>query len=296
MGHGKYSHTIEFDLSQMPTVMYTDIGHTDVPIFHVDRTASHEVLLLILRGVMPVVEDETEYVLKAGDVFLLKKGVHHYGRTEIEPGTSWIYVHFVHREPANEELVLNDDYSQLLHMYRAPKDYERKILIPKWIHNTLNTDIEVKFRKLHELFSSQNPYLMAYVNPCLHELLMDIFLYSKRESEQNDNDARVHQILQFLSRHVNSVLIPEELEEHMKLSYKHLSRIFKEYTGLTLHECHTRMKMERACRLLRDSAQPIAYVGEQVGYNDPLYFSKVFTRHMGCSPTAWREKKRSIYE
>lgn len=48
-------------------------------------------------------------------------------------------------------------------------------------------------------------------------------------------------------------------------------------------------RLERAAHLLRSGELPVAEVARRCGWEDPAYFSRVFSRHRGCSPSAWRQ-------
>ncbi len=157
-------HLIQLDMSELPAIMYADYGCCRKPILHVDRTATHDVLLLILSGCMPVVEDGVEYFLKAGDIFFLKKDIHHWGETPFDENTSWFFIHFRHKEATNNIPEMSSEYRHEKNVHCSEEDYRRVLTLPKHLHNMLNTDIEDKFRKIVELFNSDNPYQMAYVN------------------------------------------------------------------------------------------------------------------------------------
>ena len=49
--------------------------------------------------------------------------------------------------------------------------------------------------------------------------------------------------------------------------------------------------MSAACELLESSNISVKQVGALVGYNDPHFFSKLFKKHVGISPSEYREKK-----
>jgi AraC-like DNA-binding protein len=51
-----------------------------------------------------------------------------------------------------------------------------------------------------------------------------------------------------------------------------------------------RYRMEQACRLLRDTALSVQEIGERVGYQEPLNFSRSFKRSVGLSPTEYRKR------
>lgn len=92
-------------------------------------------------------------------------------------------------------------------------------------------------------------------------------------------------------------LLEQHFRSHEPLSYysgalgvspDHLSRICKKVTGQSaLDLLHDRLMLE-ARRLLAYTPMSIAEVALQLGYEDPAYFSKFFTRHIGDTPSAYR--------
>src|SRR5215475_6385268 len=58
----------------------------------------------------------------------------------------------------------------------------------------------------------------------------------------------------------------------------------REATGLTPHELVLRTRLARAQELLADSDLTVMEVAAQVGYDDPAYFSRLFTRRVGMPP------------
>ena len=68
----------------------------------------------------------------------------------------------------------------------------------------------------------------------------------------------------------------------------HLARICRKVTGQSAVELlHERMMLE-ARRLLAYTPMTVSEVAQQLGYHDPAYFTKFFTRQVGDTPTAYR--------
>ena len=81
-----------------------------------------------------------------------------------------------------------------------------------------------------------------------------------------------------------------DLAQALAMSPRNLSRLCKAETGLTAQSYFEAQKMREACRLLvytKMTAQQIAY---QLGFDDPSYFSRVFQRNIGLSPSAYRKR------
>ncbi|MHA4773145.1 helix-turn-helix domain-containing protein [Streptomyces sp. MSC1_001] len=53
----------------------------------------------------------------------------------------------------------------------------------------------------------------------------------------------------------------------------------------------TRRRIDRAKALLTDTDRPVALIGRDVGYPDPAYFSRLFTRHVGVAPSVFRKQQ-----
>ncbi len=55
-----------------------------------------------------------------------------------------------------------------------------------------------------------------------------------------------------------------------------------------------RLRLERAAELLLDRNRPIAEVAREVGFTDPFYFTRQFTRVHGASPRSWRQRRFAL--
>ena len=75
------------------------------------------------------------------------------------------------------------------------------------------------------------------------------------------------------------------------LHYDYLRKLFKKEMGRSPLEYLTDLRMNRARELLLDGTRklPIAEVAEACGFSDALYFSRVFKKRFGSSPTQFRQ-------
>ena len=81
-----------------------------------------------------------------------------------------------------------------------------------------------------------------------------------------------------------------ELADMYNMSEGHFIRQFKFYTGYTPLEYRARKIVENAKSLLSGTDMPITDVSESLGFEDPLYFSRVFKKTAGISPREYRKK------
>ena len=72
------------------------------------------------------------------------------------------------------------------------------------------------------------------------------------------------------------------------VSAGHLSEKFKQITGFNFVEYVGRLRVERACERLRDSADPISHIAFEVGFQSLSQFNRVFKKFSRKSPTEYR--------
>jgi AraC family transcriptional regulator, arabinose operon regulatory protein len=98
----------------------------------------------------------------------------------------------------------------------------------------------------------------------------------------------------YLLDHIAEPFELDRAAEHFGVSRFHLSRRARALLGDRLEAVSRRLKLEFALSLL-DATSPnlgVADVARRVGYDDPLYFSRVFRRHMGVSPSRYRAESQ----
>ena len=72
------------------------------------------------------------------------------------------------------------------------------------------------------------------------------------------------------------------------LSEYHFIHLFREYTGFSPHAYVTRLRLDKAKDLMVSTTMNISEIAFAVGYANPLYFSRLFKRHTGLSPSRFR--------
>ncbi len=82
-------------------------------------------------------------------------------------------------------------------------------------------------------------------------------------------------------------LILKDLVKSIPVNGDYLSRLFKQHHGMTPHEYLTKLRLDHAAYLLRGDGVSVSEAAYRSGFYDPLYFSRLFRRHMGVPPSKW---------
>lgn len=99
----------------------------------------------------------------------------------------------------------------------------------------------------------------------------------------------VEEAKDFIARnYADSDLSIESLCAHLHLSPTYFSTLFKREVGKTFTAYVTDARMDRAAQLLRESDEKTYLIAEATGYTDPNYFSYVFKKRFGVTPSKYR--------
>ncbi|MEE2055221.1 helix-turn-helix transcriptional regulator [Nocardiopsis tropica] len=79
-----------------------------------------------------------------------------------------------------------------------------------------------------------------------------------------------------------------DVADEVRLSAFHLVRVFRRATGETPHRYLTRLRIEKARRLLRDTDLTVARIAPLCGFSEAGALSTAFLRHTGVRPSVYR--------
>lgn len=253
----------------------TDIGYYPKAAFH-DRErrrgSSQHILIYCVQGSGWYQIDKRKHPVSANQFFVLPAQVaHRYGADSQNPWTIY-WVHF--RGSRSGEYIRflnrNQDGQPIL----VPPRDERFRLFDDIIGH-----VEMSF----------NEENMVYANHGLAHFLTtfnnSVYRPPDRSSTEQDPIGRT---ISYMRQKLDKTLTLEELAEVAGMSTSHYSAIFRKKVQSAPINFFTFLKIQHACQLLQDTTLRIKEVAYQIGYDDPYYFSRVFTGVMGSSPRHFR--------
>lgn len=140
-------------------------------------------------------------------------------------------------------------------------------------------------RKLHNRLLDMEPQeLCAWLKDAALALRAELV----RERRDSSKSFVVHAKEYIVNHYAESELSLNTVCEELGVSNAYFSTIFKKETGTSFVAYLTDYRMERAARLLIESDEKSYIIANRVGYADPNYFSYVFKRSFGVSPSKYR--------
>ena len=111
-----------------------------------------------------------------------------------------------------------------------------------------------------------------------------------QQEKSNGYTTPVRNVINYIQQHLNSPLSLDILAKQIDRNPKYLSTTFKQEVGIGINEFINSERIHQSLPLLRNTDYAISHIAMLVGFNDANYFTKVFTKEMGCTPTQYRKQ------
>ena len=106
--------------------------------------------------------------------------------------------------------------------------------------------------------------------------------------QQTQTDRVVEHAKKYIGQHFNTELSLEEMAKEVGISPYYLSKLFKESEGTGYIEYTTKLRMDYAKEQLGSTDRSVKEICRDAGYQDPNYFSRIFKKWTGMTPTEYR--------
>lgn len=109
-------------------------------------------------------------------------------------------------------------------------------------------------------------------------------------SQVSSPELAIKHALQYIEYNYNNDIQISSIAEYVGLNRTYFTNLFKRTMNISPKNYLSKLRMEKACKLLATTNDTVADIAQKVGYQDPFVFSKMFSKTIGISPSAFRQK------
>lgn len=236
--------------------------------------APEYVLIFCVAGKGWFTINQEKKQVSVGQFFILPPGrMHTYGADKDDPWSIY-WVHFSGKRSDSFALPGNESLGTTM-----LRENDLRVTLFEEIINLLSTGL-----------SAEN---LSYAHFCLGHLLA-MFRYNRiydRGKNLIPRDSCETAIV-FMQSKVYHKIKLEDIARAVNLSPSHFSAVFRKRTNRAPMEYFIFLKIQRACHLLDTTTLRIKEVSSSLGFDDPYYFSRLFSKVMLISPAEYRKKHK----
>ncbi|QKS69730.1 response regulator transcription factor [Paenalkalicoccus suaedae] len=134
----------------------------------------------------------------------------------------------------------------------------------------------------HQQLSSQRSW--AHFSEWVKSLINQICTHDQWE-ENIKHRQLVEEMIHFIDGHLSENITLHDLSAELYISRNYLGQIFKRVTGESFKNYLTKVRMEKAKKMIQDGHYMIYEISEAVGFPNPAYFTTTFKKYTGYTPS-----------
>lgn len=201
---------------------------------------------------------------------------HKYGALETDPWTIY-WVHFKGDIATYVvDLITNNSQNYLPYL--------------SYNENRIKLFEEICFN-LEKGFSADN---LRYVNMIFYHFLSSL-LYEEKYNQAGNEQSKdtITLTIEMMQKKINTNLTLNDFAAYSHLSVSHFSSLFRERTGFSPVEYFNHLKIQHSCQALAFTTKAIKEIADELSFSDQYYFSRMFSRFMGISPSEYRQRNKA---
>ncbi|MFS0722392.1 AraC family transcriptional regulator [Paenibacillus sp. 1P07SE] len=223
------------------------------------------------------IDDERE-PLVAGDIFQIPYGRKLVLRTNAKTPLCYYTIQY--------EFACVGWDNGLPYCYKPERQH---LPLPLVVHLPERAGMREAMEELYACWQAKQP---GYIDKSLlafRSMIHQVMAHLGAHREETPNERAIRESAAYIKTHIHEDLDRNMLAARAAMSESYFSVLFKRYMGCSPVQYITKVRMEKAMRLLIETHKTVAEVGHAVGYDDALYFTRVFTRYARMSPSEYRQ-------
>ncbi|ANY66649.1 AraC family transcriptional regulator [Paenibacillus sp. BIHB 4019] len=239
------------------------------------KTMKHG-LLFPVRGEARIRVDNATYDLQAGSIFH-------------SPPNKLLHAH----------VTSQSEYEYYTVLYRfnnlydtdSPSTFDTHFRLEPGVHSRIHEHLAMLLHHMHSTGGIGKLRVKELFLGIMHQVFVGCKHRESGGSDYPPDKKAIEEAVSYINGHYMDPLTLDELSELHAMSPKRFSYFFHKYTGFRPIDYVIHYRMERASELLKIGEFPIGDIAGSVGYSNPLYFSRIFKKKFGLSPSAYSQKQ-----
>ncbi|MFH0918793.1 MAG: AraC family transcriptional regulator [Fibrobacterota bacterium] len=155
--------------------------------------------------------------------------------------------------------------------------------VPRKFTATSDAEILALFRKAAEEYDHKRPGHAHLLNALLMEILVRLARLELKP-EGPEPPMKVRQAQRYMERRYRDAVTRTDIARHLEVTPEYLNFLFQKHCRMTPLDYLLDLRLRTAKALLRNPGWNVSDVAREVGFEDPLYFSRVFRKRVGVPP------------
>lgn len=228
-------------------------------------------LVYVLSGSVEYKDKTKSFIAKKGNIIYLSENSS-YESNIIDDNYSFIVINFIFKKEKNEQ------FESELFVFNTP------------------FELDNKFIKLNKLWAVDTIENKLKAKSIVYDIYSKLCAISIKDYLPNESKTKILEIGDsILENCYNSDLNIAKISEKYEISEVHFRRLFKKMYGLSPIKFVQNIRINKAKQLLLDENVSISNIALECGYDDAFYFSRIFKKVTGVTPSEYRKTSQQYY-
>lgn len=255
----------------------TDVGYFPQARSHYRKRphgCNEYILIYCVEGYGCIHINDTKHQLTPNSFYIIKAHTPHcYFANEKDPWSIY-WVHF------------GGNFSDIFYEKFNKLDQGNHVIIP------FESNRAAEFEYIIDLIGIElSKDVFEYTCILLYKTIGSFLYYSLRSKSKiaNTTESLIEEIKEYLNKNVREKLTISMIADEFNKSNSSIFSLFKQNTGYSIIHYFNLIKIQHTCELMNLTTMPLKEISYTLNFQDPLYFSRLFKKYMGVSPTEYRK-------
>lgn len=247
--------------------------HIDFHVFRPNGRSDYHLLYIKSGFVILVINNQT-IVAKEGQCIVFFPGVTQNYSFLKENNACTYYIHFTGNAATEAMSCFTDQDTKIYNI----------------IDKTSFEEIFYRLIRTHDLQEA----LYTLEENCYLFRLITFLARLNTPSYSHKGKSNVIAVTEYIYEHYSENIDFHQHAKNLYLSYSHFVHLFTKHTGFSPHKFLLKVRIDKAKDLLMHTQLNVCEISTHIGFSDPLYFSRLFRKYTGLSPSDYRSNFSEI--